>query len=305
MSAATGTYSGHVTAIAAEVRSASTVASTADGATILYVDDVADFAGEGGTLRLSAEGVTFASTLLRYSDIDDDASTITLIDAVDITAGGPAAAGMTVTCWDTTDNVAVTEWIATVADDTDPEGGIEAAVHHSLIRLLVASVRAGANESVTATRDEHGQWTVTEVHGKTPITDTPHGELYRATDLGPIAASTDTTLTFDGSGPFRGGLSAASGIWTIPADGRYVMALNVGWEANASGQRRAWIEIDGAVVAQVRHDAAASLGTWQCVTRTKWLAAGAQVTFRASQSSSSGSSLLVLDGSSATITSLD
>ncbi|GAB2970335.1 hypothetical protein [Nocardioides montaniterrae] len=303
MSTVAGTYSGHVTAINTEVRSASTVTSTADGATVLAVDDVADFAAEGGTLRVWAEGVTFADTLLRYSGIDDDADTITLLDAVAITAGGPAPAGMTVTCWDTADNRPVTEWIASVSDDSDPEGGIEAAVHHSLIKLLVASVRAGANESVTATRDEHGQWTVTEVHGKTPITDAPHGELYRATDMGPLATSTDTILVFDGPGPFRGGMGAASGIWTIPADGRYVMTLNVGWEADAAGQRRAWIEIDGDVAAQVRHNAASSLGTWQCVTRTKWLAAGTQVAFWASHSSPT--SLHVLDGSAATITSLD
>jgi hypothetical protein len=133
------------------------------GATVLQVDDVADFSEEGGWISTPA-GVQ------AYSTINDAASTISL------TAGllGALADADRVDLYDVEQAQTIVEVIASVQVDgaevnSDP---VEAIVHHTLVALLPEGIRAEAGESVEFEHDATADVsTITNVLGKSPSID--------------------------------------------------------------------------------------------------------------------------------------
>lgn len=268
---------GHVASIATTYHGATLVADAATGATTLLVNDVAQFAEEGGSLRIAQDDGTFLPAI-DYTAIDDDASSITLATptTADVFAGGA------VRVLDANGSYVVDVEATVVDDNTGSVATID--VHHSLIRLLTNSVRAGVDESVVATRDESGAWEVTRVLGKTPTLDAPHAQCGQSGAT--IADSTPTTLVYNSSSA-RGGVTLASGVITVPSDGRYVITANVSWDASSTGYRRVWLQRNGTatgaeVLAQV---AAASVNTSQSLSQILDLLAGDAINVEVSQNS--------------------
>lgn len=289
---------GHVASITTNYHGATLVADAATGSTVLYVNDVAQFAVEGGSLRPAKSDGTYAPAVA-YTAIDDDAASITLAAPTTIDLFN----GSAVRVLDANGNYVV-DVEADVIDDAN--GSVATIdVHHSLIRLLTNSVRAGVDESVVATRDASGAWEVTRVLGKTPVLDAAHARRDRATSLA-IATNTDVTLTWDAFPTTRGGMDVTSGVWTIPSDGRYPVTANVQFDGSVSttGQRRVWFLLNGVWAGPaIRVDAAASGDTHLSVSGVLDCVQGDQITVMVRQNS--GVSINVLAGSTATITGLD
>jgi hypothetical protein len=194
-------FAGHVTSIATSYRGGTLSADAALGATTIYVNDVADFAEEGGSLRIAKSDGTFL-TAQTYTAIDDDASSITL-------AAGLASAvvnGGLVRVLDADGNDAV-DTEATVVDDND-DSVVVVDVAHALIPLLTESVRAGINEAVLVARDTSGAWTVTDVLGKSAVAASSGGgssqaRVASATTSATIAAFGNATVSFSLALSFR------------------------------------------------------------------------------------------------------
>lgn len=287
---------GHVSTIAVSFRGATLSADAFTGDPVVYVDDVADFGEEGGSLAFTDGSGAFLSPV-DYTAIDDDDDSITLAAtlAYDVNDGDM------IRVVDADGNY-VQDVIATVIDDADG-GELQVEVEHALIRLLTESVRAGVSEAVTCTRDEHGVWMVTNVEGKKP-TVAPYDRRSRATNV-TIHDSTDTVLGWDTSTGKRGGMSMTSGVWTVPYDGRYPITASTKWDsASTTGQRRMWFRVNGvASGTEARVDAASSGGTNLCISEVLDLEAGDTVAVMVRQNS--GADLDLLPGTNATITGLD
>lgn len=269
---------GHVASIRPHFRGGSLAADASVGDVTIYVEDVADFAEEGGTLRIAKGDGTFLAAQA-YTAIDDDTDSITL--AVGLAAA--ASDGAQVRLVDADGNDAV-DYEATVVDDSD-DSVATVDVAHGLIPLLTASVRSGFSEAVVCTRDEHGAWTLTDVPGKRPTSTAPHGQLTQAGGT-TVPDSTPTTLIYD-TRALRGGMTVSSGVVTVPTDGRYAITANVAWEANATGYRRVWIQYNGAASgAEARVNAVTGgVPTAQSLSQILDMSAGDTVNVELSQNS--------------------
>lgn len=290
---------GHVTAIKTTYDGASLTAGAASGATVIYVNDVADFDEKGGTLRVADSTGTFLAAV-DYTAIDDDTDAITL--ATGLPSGVPDGAEVRILAADGT--YAQTAE-ATVVDDNDG-APVTVDVLHALIPLLTNSVRAGIEESAVCTREGDGvKWTLVDVLGKQATAAVPHARRDRATSIS-ITTNTDTVLTWDAFPATRGGIDVTSGVWTVPSDGRYSVSANVQFDGSVStaGQRRIWFLLNGAWAGPaVRLDAASSGDTHLSVGGVLDLMQGDQLTVMVRQNS--GGSINVLAGSTATVTGLD
>jgi hypothetical protein len=286
---------GHVASIGPRYRGAATTADAAAGATVLIVDDVADLAEEGGQLRIyPGDGTSMDVT---YVSIDDDADTVTLSTGLAATVYADSILRVL-----DVNGVPVSVCEAELVDDNDGSV-VTVDVAHALIPHLTDAVRAGTDESVVATRDSHGAWTITDVLGKSPILDAVFGYGVRVADM-TITAGADAILAFD-SFTGRGGILAASGVWTVPVGGRYIATANVKWEADVNGQRRVWFKVNGSDAGgDSRVNACSSGVTKQSVSQILDLAAGDEFSTYAS-CSTTAANLDVLAGTTVTLTSLD
>jgi hypothetical protein len=214
------------------------------GATVLQVDDVADFSEEGGWISTPA-GVQ------AYSTINDAASTISL------TAGllGALADADRVDLYDVEQAQTIVEVIASVQVDgaevnSDP---VEAIVHHTLVALLPEGIRAEAGESVEFEHDATADVsTITNVLGKSPSIDgaavwNPY--VIQAMNALTVPDSSFTQVT-SWTVSEAVGLATGSGI-TITYPGVYYIAAQNAWATNSSGRRYLRILINGSQVGYV------------------------------------------------------
>lgn len=287
---------GHVASIATAYAGATLVADAATGATTLFVNDVADFSEKGGSLRVAQADGTFLPAIA-YTAIDDDASSITLAAATTVALSSGAAVRELGADGDYAADVE-----AAVVDDSN--GSVATInVHHSLIRLLDNSVRAGVDESVVATRDESGAWEVTRVLGKIPVLDAPYAKCDQLGGM-TVADSTPTTFTVD-TRSIRGGIThptTTSGLFTVPTDGRYAITASVTWDASSTGERRMWLQQNGTSTgAETRLSAVASGTTSQSLSQILDMSAGDTINVEVAQTSTANRTLT----GTVTITGLD
>lgn len=151
------TYSGVVAGVYAnELGDKVAVAPTVPTST-LQVYDVVDFDEDGGWLRLNG-------AILAYTTVDDDTSTITLVTPLLVTT----AVDSVVDVWDMENAQPATIYKA-VIDGFDGFDGkpVEAIVPQGVAHSLATTMRDGKGESVTISRDEGGELTVSSVNGRT------------------------------------------------------------------------------------------------------------------------------------------
>lgn len=183
---------GHIASVTQTFDGAITNGAAAVGATVLTVDDVADFIETGGWLTIQNPDGSFAAAVA-YTGVDDTASTITL-------ASGLATAVADGTALRATDSTGAspTEWFVTVVDDSDGST-VTAPLTHTLITLLGDGIRALVSESAVVTRDGDGEWTVTEIIGKTPVQNGAYIDPTTLPDPIPVTPpATSPTLTVQG-----------------------------------------------------------------------------------------------------------
>lgn len=186
-----GQIHGHITSVAIDYDQAILTVAAALGDTVLHVDDVADFAREGGYLGVQAADGTYGSPLA-YGSIDNDASTITLASPL-----AAAIAANSILRVMSASGVPVLEYVATVVDDSDGSD-IDAPLAHSLIPLVAANIRTVDNESCVVTSDASGHWTVTDILGESAASSGGAGaaRTTSATTSASVAGLGTATVTF-------------------------------------------------------------------------------------------------------------
>lgn len=135
--------------------------NAAVGALSLTVDDAADFAEQGGTLRL---GNAELYEVIAYTACNDTTGVITL--TIPTVNAWPVASR--VELYDTTAGAPFTEYVAQVRlhGDEDNDDALLAVVEHALVPLLPEGIRnPGEGESVMVELTGT-QWIVTNVVGK-------------------------------------------------------------------------------------------------------------------------------------------
>lgn len=157
---------GVVRDVSQQILGGSLTADAAIGATSLSVSDSSDYDVNGGT-------VSIAGTLYTYSNPDFDNDIITISPGLVVAA----SADDTVALYDTAEAAITTELRAAVDIPTsgvDDGDSITCKVLHVLVPYLPEGIRdPGKGESVTI--DEvNGDWTITNIEGKTPVFDGGH-----------------------------------------------------------------------------------------------------------------------------------
>ena len=163
----TETLSGTVTVVKAVTLGDILASSVSIGAGSLTVEDAAYFSEAGGTLRIGGDDP--AAQILAYTTTDPATAIITLASTV--AAAWPAAAP--VDMWDPATSKPFVEYRALVElpGSVDNADVLDCVIAHALIPLLPQGIRdPGEGESVTVTSDG-GEWTVTDILGRTPSFD--------------------------------------------------------------------------------------------------------------------------------------
>lgn len=246
-----------IDSVSPDAQSATLVADVV-ASTTLPVDDVIDFAEDGGWLVIGNGAPQ------RYISSDDDLDTITLIDPVSADAGDVVAE------WDPDRRAVTIEHVAWCISDDPDIGGFEAVVPESIADQAGGESLRGASVVIDPADNVTGDPTVVAILGRTaqidPTAIRPARVTYfRGLDTAPIPATTWTQLGF-GSPEDSVGFTESTGSEAVPdQDGRYFISLVVNWEPNSVGTRRARLRIerlDGsmAVVTPEFRDAASATG---------------------------------------------
>jgi hypothetical protein len=150
-------FHGHVASVAEETLGSSTTADAVTSDTVLSIAETADFA-EGLDVLIDGE-------VYEITDVDEGEETG--VPTITVTPGlvADVDAETRVDIWD--GDSTVSEWIATITDDTDGSA-MSAPLTHTLIAMLGDGVRGIVGESVVARQDEADEWWVVEVIGSTP-----------------------------------------------------------------------------------------------------------------------------------------
>ena len=218
---------GHVTSVAEEIHGDELTTAHASGATLLQVLDTADFAEEGGMVRVN--GVLYS-----YSAITDYPATLTLTTGLT----SAAAEQDRVDVWDQQTGSLVVDFTADVVDDVTGDV-LQPKVNHGLIDKLSDGLRGLIGESVTLTEDDDEVWWVTQIHGKTPTID---GTFIDPTTIpdptlptAPPAASPTLTVS---------GLSEAIVLRATPVEPSTLIRYQVA--PDVDGNPGTWVDLPGA-----------------------------------------------------------
>lgn len=217
-------FQGHVASVEEDVRGDELVEDVAAGATVLPVYDVVDFDETGGQ-------VVIAETIYTYSEVDDDAQTLTLTTPL----AADAFEGDRVDVWNPATGTTVTEWVAVVTDDLDGSA-ITAPLAHALITFLGDGVYGIQGESVLCEADpETDEWMLVQVIGKTPVFDAQYVLDGSLTVTGTFTTGDDpngTSITLDTAvNPFESGQNWATARFNTGLPG-WNGGLIWGWDNN-------------------------------------------------------------------------
>jgi hypothetical protein len=218
------------------------------GATVLTVDDAADFAEDGGVLRV---GNAEASELVTYTACDDASSTITL--ATGLVSAWPV--GTRVELWDSRAGTVYVQYLAQVSlsGDIDNDDTVQAVVQHALAALLPEGIRAPGQAESVIIELIGSQWYVTNVVGQQPAL---RGELINPGSVPRTALSftVGSTTATVGTAPTD---PATNDVWFDSANGYQMktwsgsawVAVAFGTAAIAAGAITADLIAAGAIVA--------------------------------------------------------
>lgn len=149
---------GHITAMHRVTAGHHVTVAAAVGATVLTLDDTADFDEAGGQVLVSGQ-------VYDYDAVDPIAHTLTLTEPLTVAAAVDDPAEL----FDPeVGGTIVVEYEADVLlDDQDPsDRPIQVSVPHGLVPMLEESVRGGIAEAVSLVRDGEHDWTIWQVEGK-------------------------------------------------------------------------------------------------------------------------------------------
>lgn len=223
---------GNIQGLTDKVIAAELVTDAVAGATVLYVDDIGPI--------YKAQSLLIAGLVYPYVDVDEDANTVTI--------GTPLAANVyaddettssQIAVWDANLGQVASEQSALVAindlDDGDP---IRATLSHGLADKLGRMPRVQLGESVTIERDT-GQWSITELHGKTVSTDGrfAYNPLARAYLPSALSIPNNTWTTIIGMGVYSSDditYDAGTGLFSINTSATYLIIAGVTFDDDAA-----------------------------------------------------------------------
>lgn len=203
---------GHISAVGLKLRGDELTADAPASATVLTVQDVADFDDKyGGLLRLTS--VTSGTTEnVTYLTTDDDESTITL--AAPLANSFEASDRVDVL---TANGSEVPVWYADITDDLDGSP-FSLPLSHDLIDKVEEGIRL-VGESVVGEEDESGEWFAVDILGKRPEVD---GGFLRDGSITEDKVSFTTggiTTTVDETEPTD---PTEGDLWVKPSDGNLI-----------------------------------------------------------------------------------
>lgn len=134
--------------------------AAAIGATVLTLDDVADFIEGEGRTQVMVSGQVYD-----YDEVDPDTNTLTLSDP--LTVAGAVDDPVDLFDPEVGGSVVVGYEAKIMLDDSDPtDRPIAVEISHSLAQMLAEDERGGFGEAATLMRVGEHKWTVWEVDGK-------------------------------------------------------------------------------------------------------------------------------------------
>lgn len=287
-----GELHGHVGAVTQEYRGDELLVTANIGDVVLHLGDVADFDETGGQVIIGGPD----GSIYQYIAIDEDADTITLAGLGIVALA--ASAGERVDVYHPQSQQIASEWVADIIDDTDGSE-IQVPISHHLIDLLADGPRSLVGESVVCTRDEGGEWWVSNVVGQVPVQSSPtQPQSFRRrtsaqtiTDAGAWTGEWQNVnlseQIIEGS---QAGITWGSTQWTIKQDGVYLVTGWVTFAASATGRRGLRVDASGpggasAVRAESNGPPNSGSGTALNVSWLEYYTAGSTVRLQAYQNS--------------------
>lgn len=156
---------GHVDVIRVDFFGDAVRGDVASGATLLPINDAADFDEEGGLLTFDGGTTTYPYTILDDGDESSEPVlqlTTPLASAVED--------GLPVLVWNLSPLGLVQDWVAAIVDDVDGST-IEASIAHALIEQLGEELTGLPGMSVVAERlPDTTEWVLTNILGAAPVT---------------------------------------------------------------------------------------------------------------------------------------
>lgn len=191
---------GRVVTVVDRIPGSTLAVDAAAGAGVLELDDLYDFAEEGGSATLT-DGET--TEVVAYTAVDDDTATLTL-SGVTV---NPFAAGET---YVQADPSGVEKSAYLIRDDVDDEQ-IVARVPHRWYDVLPEGIRdPGESEAVTA-RFDGTEWVIEDILGQTPTSD---GSYIDPATLPPPPVSDGLPPSASPAPTVTGGIAALFVEWT-------------------------------------------------------------------------------------------